>query len=308
MLPHVDGRSGVALAELPAGALDARTVQGLVDSLAARESAATARVAAAALAAVLRDGFARGLVDELPPRVTLPPPPAGRERTLTLAETARLLEVAQADDAARGRSLLGPLVALLVASGCGVSEALALAWEQDGLDLAANPPAARIVRSTTKTTAGARRVPLDADTANLLRRHYLASGRPCVGAPVFADEHGRRLPRHGRVRFGLARVAEAAGLTERPTTGDGKRARRPLDYGAHIFRHAHASELAAAGVPAAVAAARLGHADGGALWLRTYAHPGAGDGDAALELAKLRKRDSATRWRSPGVQTSGDAE
>lgn len=67
-------------------------------------------MAAAALAAVLRDGFVRGLVDELAPRVTLPPPPSGREWTLTFAETARLLEAAQRDDALRGRSSAGSTV------------------------------------------------------------------------------------------------------------------------------------------------------------------------------------------------------
>ncbi len=208
VLPHLDGRSGQPLGELPCDALDGRTAQNLVDVLAARESAASARVAAAALAAVLRDAYGRGLVDELPPRLTLPPPPARRERTLTLDEAGRLLEAAQADDARLTRSLLGPLVALLVGTGCRIGEALGLDWGPAGLYLAGEPPVVRIARSTTKTDAGARRVPLDAESTKALRRHFLASGRPPVGAPVFADEHGRRLPRHGRIRFGLERVGK----------------------------------------------------------------------------------------------------
>ena len=40
----------------------------------------------------------------------------------------------------------------------------------------------------------------------------------------------------------------------------------------HTLRHSHASELLRVGVPVHVASARLGHKDGGALLLRTYAH------------------------------------
>jgi len=294
VLPLADGRSGLPLAELPVDALDGRTLQALVDVLAARDSAASARVAAAALAAVLRDAYGRGLVDELPPRLTLPPPPRRRERTLALDEADRLLGAAQADDARLERSLLGPLVALLVGSGCRVSEALGLDWGPDGLDLADEPPVVRIGRASTKSEAGVRRVPLDSETAGALRRHFLASGRPPVGAPVFADENGRRLPRHGRVRFGLERVARAAGLS---------------GVTAHVFRHAHASWLASAGVPASVAAARLGHADGGVLWLGTYAHPAAADATAALDaLSALKRRDARATAGSRRVQRGGSGD
>jgi integrase len=40
----------------------------------------------------------------------------------------------------------------------------------------------------------------------------------------------------------------------------------------HMLRHSHASELLRMGVPVHVAAARLGHKDGGALLLKVYAH------------------------------------
>lgn len=40
----------------------------------------------------------------------------------------------------------------------------------------------------------------------------------------------------------------------------------------HTLRHSHASELLRMGVPVHVAAARLGHKDGGALLLKVYAH------------------------------------
>jgi len=40
----------------------------------------------------------------------------------------------------------------------------------------------------------------------------------------------------------------------------------------HVLRHTHASELLRLGVPVHAVASRLGHRDGGALLLKTYAH------------------------------------
>lgn len=135
---------------------------------------------------------------------------------------------------------------------------------------------------TSKTPAGVRDVALEGETARVLRAHRLACGRPFDGSPVFADETGNPLNRHGRIRFGLARVVNAAGL-------DG--------VTAHVFRHAHASWLADAGVSPTAAAARLGHADGGALFLRAYAHAGERDGAAVIDLL------SALRKRVPAAET-----
>ena len=160
----------------------------------------------------------------------------------------------------------------------------------------------RIARSTTKTDAGARTVPLDSRAAAVLRRHFLATGRPGGGSPVFADDQGRPLTRSGRVRFGLDRVARAARVgrrvdVEQPAAAPakGRKRKRPAPaLSAHVLRHAHATWLAQAGVPPAAAAARLGHADGGALFLRVYAHPNATDGAAALAaLEDLRRRQAA---------------
>ena len=88
----------------------------------------TARIAYAALAAVLRDLYGRGLIDDLPPRVLMPPPSRPRERALTIEEADRLLVAAQADDEETKRSLMAPLVALLIATGARISELLALSW------------------------------------------------------------------------------------------------------------------------------------------------------------------------------------
>jgi integrase len=120
-----------------------------------------------------------------------------------------------------------------------------------------------------------------------IRRRSLrcaATGSPAVARPtVFSDAKGRPLERYGRVRFGLVRVAAAAGLPA---------------VTAHTLRHSHATWLAAAGIPAPVAAARLGHADGGALFMRVYAHPGAAEGEAALQALSAFRQRSALQTAS----------
>jgi hypothetical protein len=66
VLPLLDGRSALPLGDLPADAVDARTLQAPVDGLVAQRSPETARMAAAAVSAVLRDLYLRGLVDAPP--------------------------------------------------------------------------------------------------------------------------------------------------------------------------------------------------------------------------------------------------
>ena len=74
----VSERSGLALKELPIDAIDARTMQAMVGHLTSNGSPATARIAEAALAAVLRDLYGREILDMIPNRPTLPAPPTGR--------------------------------------------------------------------------------------------------------------------------------------------------------------------------------------------------------------------------------------
>src|SRR5205814_847253 len=119
-------------------------------------------------------------------------------------------------------------------------------------------------------------IPLEGEIATRLRRHRLESGRVPDGAPVFADRHGNALARWGRVRFGFSRIAEVAGLP---------------GVTPHVLRHTHATWLASIGLSPPVAAARLGHADGGATFMRVYVHPTAADGEAALQaLTSFRRR------------------
>jgi len=269
----VSERSGLALKELPVDMIDTRTMQAMVNHVTSTASAATARMAEAALAAVLRDLYAREIVDAVPQRPSLPAPPANRDSYLTLGQADKLLAVAVADDEATGRSLVGPLVAVLIATGCRISEALGLTWGSDGLDLDA--ATVTITRSTTKSDAGARTVGIEREYVTILRRHRLATGRPEDGALVFTDERGKRLARDGRVRSGLERVAEAAGLK---------------GTGFHVLRHSQGSWLSAAGESATDIAHRLGHRDP-SFTLRTYIHPDRERlAEAPTALASLRER------------------
>jgi integrase len=190
VLPHRDVKTRRALGELPLDAIGGRTVQAMIDALAVSRGNPIARHAANAVAACLRYGYDRGLIDELPARVKLPPPSPPRNRALTVEQFDRLRAAAYADDAKRKRSLLGPLVELLGDTGCRISEALGLDWGRDGLDLAADPPVAQIGRASTKTDAGVRTIPLGTAAIAALREHLLATGRPEWGTPCSATSTG----------------------------------------------------------------------------------------------------------------------
>lgn len=227
-------------------------------------------------AAVLRDLYGRGLIDTLPPRVLMPPPARPKARALTVEEADRLLAAAIVDDKDRDRSLMAPLVALLIATGARISEVLALVWGSEGLDLQARPPRVVIVRDSTKSDAGARVVPIEKAYARVLRDHARRVGPAEPGSLVFARQDGRPLARGGSPRSGLRRVALAARL-------DG--------LSAHVLRHSQGTWLASAGVPGAALAARLGHADP-SFTFRRYVKPSASDQlKAVVLLTSLRTKD-----------------
>lgn len=279
VLAFVSERSGQALKDLPVDAIDTRTMQAMVGHLTSTGSAATARMAEAALAAVLRDLYAREILDEIPSRPTLPAPPTGRDQFLTVEQADKLLAVAANDDAETGRSLMAPLIGVLVATGCRISEALGLVWGPEGLDLNTGSPTVTIARDTTKTEAGARTVGIEHEYAAVLRRHRLATGRPADGALVFADDDGKPLTRDGRVRAGFERVCKAGSVES---------------IGFHVLRHSQGSWLSAAGESATDIAARLGHSDA-AFTLRRYVHADRerlADAPAALATLRQRARES----------------
>jgi integrase len=291
VLSHVDERLGAELDALPADAIETRTIQTMVNAITTDASPALARIADAAVSAVLRDLYERGLLDVIPARPVLPPPPPPRRERLTLAQADALLDAAAEDDRANDQSLMAPLIALLIYGGLRISEALGLVWGDGGLDLDATPPRVTVGRSTTKTDAGARTIGLDAATASALRRHRLATGRPGDGELVFADADGVALTRDGCLRSSLRRIAAAAGVPA----------------GFHLLRHTHGSLLADAGQGGHEIAARLGHRDAG-FTARTYVHADRdrlADAPAALEALRARER-ARQRSHSRVTRPPGD--
>ena len=272
--------------------LEPRALQRLVTAWGeAGTSAESIRQAVAAVRAVMRWMYEAGHLQTLPPDVLLPPPHKPRERVATDAEADALIAAAIADDQQQRRSLVGPLVLLVLASGVRVSEALALTWG-DGLDLAGDELLIRVADS--KTAAGEREVlVLDRATVNAMRAHRLATGRPADGSPVFAREDGQTYKRHGAPRYGLNRVRAAAGRALLASegvplldgdAGKGQAAARLAGVAWHAMRHTHATNLGTdPGVDAATLSQRLGHSDS-AFTARRYVHPRE---DRAREVARI---------------------
>lgn len=289
---YVSNRTRLPLKQMPVDLIDTRTMQAMVNHLATTASPSIARLAEAGLSAVLRDLFAREIVDELPNRPVLPSPSAGRNHFLSIDEADRLLAAAIADDETFGRSLMGPLIAVLIATGCRISEALALTWGPNGIDLEAKNPTITISRSSTKTDAGARRVGIEREYTTILGEHHRRSGGQ-TGALVFADKRGEPLVRGGVARSSLARIAKSTGV-------------EGITF--HTLRHSQGSWLSAAGENATDIAARLGHSDP-AFTLRRYVHADRqrlAEAPAALEALRQRARKAAKGTRNKKPRQSGE--
>jgi integrase len=280
VLPHVEPRADLELGSLTVDSIDTRALQGMADAV-EHHSREMARLSAAAVNAVLRDCYQAGERDELPGRIELPPPDRPRDSKLEQADADRLLATALDDDKRLGRSLIGPLVPILIGAGLRMSEAAGLTWG-DGLDLSDDVVVARIARATTKSASGERVIRLEAEYGDILRAHWVATGRPPIGSPVFAKPGGGPLARDGVVRSAFTRLQKATAL-ERVTP--------------HTLRHSHASWSAAAGVRAPELAARMGHGDP-AFTQRRYVHALESERDA--EVAKLADYRARARSNNEG--------
>ena len=213
-------------------------------------------------------------------------------RVLTPEECERIVEAAEAHDAKLGRSLAGPLFALLFGAGLRSGEALALRWGREGLDLEAatvcvrasldreRGPNGDFAEVVPKSLAGFRDVPLAPADAARLRRHRLATGRPRDDDLVFADA-GQPLYALGVVRYAWRHAVKAAAVQD-PAP--------PL----HDARHAWAVAMLRAGVPPEAVAKLGGWADAGMVYRRYGRHalPDelAGAGEALERYRASRKR------------------
>ena len=139
---------------------------------------------------------------------------------------------------------IGDFVAWIAFSGLRLSGAAGLRWEE--IDFAASR-FRRIMKGGAEVY-----IPLLPEAADLLRARWERQAFPSAGAVwQFSD---RRIKAVRRV---MRKFADGLGLD--------------LRY-PHALRHHFASVALAAGLSAAEVARMLGHRDGGALVLRTYAH------------------------------------
>jgi integrase len=247
----IAGRIG----DVPLGSLSPSDVERMTAAMVASgRTSRTAGMARKVLRLALRQAIRDGLVtrnvaaEARPPRVE---PFAAR--TLTAAEARRLIETSAADD-------LGPLWAVLIATGLRQGEALGLAWAD--VDMAASTLTVRrslgrgwdgkLALGAPKSDRSRRTIALPTVARDALDRQRVRqdSARAALGSAwqdrdglVFTDGVGR--PLMGRyITPELRKALARAGL--------------PAIRG-HDLRHTAATLQLAAGVPLATISRTLGH-------------------------------------------------
>ena len=292
-----------AIGGLPVRAMVRRDVQRLVDDLAARESAETARKALTALRVALRVAERDGLMDGNPcsgVRVPIDPEGERAARVLTPEECDAIVSAAEADDRRLRRSLGGPLFALAFGTGLRSGELLALVWGKDGLDLEAGvvhvrrsldrdrSPDGSFAVVTPKSRASIRDVPLPPQEIAHLARHRAACGNAPDGSLVFADARQRPLYAKGTVRYAWRSALKGAGITP------------PLPR-FHDARHAWAVAALRAGVRPEAVATLGGWSDVGMVHRRYGRHALPDElltAGAAIQEYRTRRRAAALRVAS----------
>ena len=221
----------------------------------------TIRAVLTPLRRIFRTAERRGLVASNPvsglDRSERPKSDQRRMQILSSDEISRLLPKVPA----RYRDL----ITTLVFTGMRIGEALALTW--DDVDFAGGFIHVR----AGKTDNAARSIVLMPALGSLLRRRWLAAGRP--EGLVFSSD-GKPFQRRVVLRSGLSKGLEAAKLDH---------------VTLHELRHTFASILIGQGFDVTFVADQLGHADPG-ITLRTYAK--LFDPAARREEARTRLQDA----------------
>lgn len=230
--------------------IDAPMLRDFIASLASRDlKPATVRRYYAPMRALLATAAEDGLIRANPAanvRVIVPRAPWVEQKRLTPDETRALLAEMPADHA--------DLAFVLAATGLRISEALALTWG-DFRQSADGRPVLTVRKS--KSPAGERVLALTLETIRRLTRRRAIAEFARDADPIFPNRFGRPIDSHNYRRRVFMPAAERAGVGwARP----------------HALRHGLASLMAERGTGPAQIAAQLGHADGGALALKTYVH------------------------------------
>ena len=244
----------------PVTAIQRGQLQRMVDELAVERSPEHARKALVAMRVLMRLADRDGLIDNDPCRgVRAPadPEPMRAARVLEPHEITAIIDAADQDDLRLGRSLGGPLLALLAFTGLRLGEALALPWGPEGVDL--ENRCLHVLRAVDrvrgldgrfpfippKTRSSRRTVPIGADLTRRLVAHRARSRTPQDGELVFT-ELGQPLIPNSQPRRAFQRAVRDAGIHE------------PFPK-LHDLRHAYASALLAAGLTVHAVAQLLGH-------------------------------------------------
>ncbi len=166
---------------------------------------------------------------------------------------------------------------VLLAGQIGARQAVWFELTDDLLDLKAGTMTIPAALAKNKRE---HRVYLTSTEITLFREQLLV--RPTGTNLVFPNAVGKRWDRS---RFGEVwrKWVRAAATHEREKTGAHQSVFDGFNF--HLLRHTAGSLMALAGMDPAVACERLGHSDGGALFLRTYRH--LYEGEKREQAAKL---------------------
>lgn len=254
---HVDPLlGGIPLHRLRPSDVDRLVARLVADGMA---PASVARVVATLRIALGRAVRRRLIPDNPAARAPLPRAAPRPVEPMTDAMADRIADALAGDPSADPpvpEHWLRPIVRVMLGTGLRVGEACGLDWG-DAHEGAGDDPGYVVVR-VSKTRQ--RVQPLDADAADAIRALRAARTLVSDRAPVFAMPSGRRKGRRMLVQsvsHALPAALEAAGLPRMTP---------------HRLRHGYATRLVAHGVHMRLVGELLGHADGGALAARTYAH------------------------------------
>jgi len=242
--------------------IDAPMLREFIASLAAKQlSPSTIRRYYAPVRALLATAHEDGLIRTNPAvgvRV-IAPRTTEKKRRLTAEQTRALLAEMPIEHA--------DLAFFMAATGLRISEALRPLW----IDLGQSPdgrPGLTVTKS--KTASGERMLALSPETARRLTRRRADSTFAGDLDPIFPNRFGRPMDAHNWRQRVFNPAATRAGV----------------DWATpHTLRHGLASLMDDHGYTAAQIAAQLGHADGGALAMRTYVHAEMSDAPSFIDVS-----------------------
>lgn len=213
VLPHRAARGTAPLGDRPIDRITPAMLQSAVDAAVERYGSDVARITCSAIRALLVDLTERGDLDSAPmfpglPERDLPAP----RLAYTADQLERILRAARADDDRHDRSLLEPLIVLILGTGASVPAALRTRWAPDSLEVDAREPRVCLERPSIRHGVVRETVGLAAPVAAILRRHRDRLHGVAPGSPVFPNAAGDRPATTLLVHAALRRIGAAAGI------------------------------------------------------------------------------------------------